>query len=201
MRVGWTRSTQSRCIVEFDLIPPQFSGLLGQVKVQVSNWHVLAPKEDPKRSVVKRGRESDAAFCRRVLDRPGPHRAGPGPQRRGPPRVPVPAGPHRCRARTPRTCARQPCGSTALSASTGTGASCGRSTCPQHPCTRRLQGPGLDAVRVDRLRLRPGRRHRIGAGEDPAHAHRRRRRPGDPEIPQPLGAHQDHAPEAVTGRG
>jgi type III restriction enzyme len=53
--------------VEFDLIPPQFAGLLGQVKVQVSNWHVLAPKEDPKRSVVKRGRESDAAFCRRVL--------------------------------------------------------------------------------------------------------------------------------------
>jgi len=53
--------------VGFDLIPPQFSGLLGQVKVQVSNWHVLAPKEDPKRSVLKRGRESDAAFCRRVL--------------------------------------------------------------------------------------------------------------------------------------
>jgi type III restriction enzyme len=52
---------------EFDLIPPQFAALLGQVKVQVSNWHVLAPKEDPKRSVVKRGRESDAAFCRRVL--------------------------------------------------------------------------------------------------------------------------------------
>ena len=39
--------------VDFDLIPPQFSGLLGQVKVQVSNWHVLAPKEDPKRSVVQ----------------------------------------------------------------------------------------------------------------------------------------------------
>lgn len=53
--------------VEFDLIPPQFSGLLGQVKVQVMNWHQLAPKEDPKRSVLKRGRESDAAFCRRVL--------------------------------------------------------------------------------------------------------------------------------------
>jgi type III restriction enzyme len=53
--------------VNFDLIPPQFDGLLGQVKVQVSNWHVLAPKEDPKRSVVRRGRESDAAFCRRVL--------------------------------------------------------------------------------------------------------------------------------------
>lgn len=51
----------------FDLIPPQYSGLLGQVKVQVMNWHQLAEKEDPKRSVVKRGRESDAAFCRRVL--------------------------------------------------------------------------------------------------------------------------------------
>jgi type III restriction enzyme len=53
--------------VEFDLIPPQYSGLLGQIQVQVINWHVLAPKEDPKRSVLKRGRESDAAFCRRVL--------------------------------------------------------------------------------------------------------------------------------------
>ena len=51
----------------FDLIPPQYSSLLGQVKVQVMNWHQLAPKEDPKRSVVQRGRESDAAFCRRVL--------------------------------------------------------------------------------------------------------------------------------------
>lgn len=53
--------------VEFDLVPPQFSGMLGQLKVQVMNWHQLAPKEDPKRSVLKRGRESDAAFCRRVL--------------------------------------------------------------------------------------------------------------------------------------
>lgn len=53
--------------VEFDLIPPQYSSLLGQVRVQVMNWHGLFPKEDPKRSVVKRGRESDAAFCRRVL--------------------------------------------------------------------------------------------------------------------------------------
>jgi len=53
--------------VTFDLIPPQYSKLLGQVKVQVMNWHQLAEKEDPKRSVVRRGRESDAAFCRRVL--------------------------------------------------------------------------------------------------------------------------------------
>ena len=53
--------------VEFDLIPPQYSGLIGQIHLQVMNWHQLAPKEDPKRSVVRRGRESDAAFCRRVL--------------------------------------------------------------------------------------------------------------------------------------
>jgi type III restriction enzyme len=53
--------------VEFDLIPAQYSGLMGQIHLQVMNWHQLAPKEDPKRSVVRRGRESDAAFCRRVL--------------------------------------------------------------------------------------------------------------------------------------
>jgi type III restriction enzyme len=53
--------------VGFDLVPPQYSSMLGQIKVQVMNWHQLAPKEDPKRSVVRRGRESGAAFCRRVL--------------------------------------------------------------------------------------------------------------------------------------
>jgi type III restriction enzyme len=52
---------------EFDLIPPQYSGLIGQIHLQVMNWHQLAPKDDPKRSVIRRGRESDAAFCRRVL--------------------------------------------------------------------------------------------------------------------------------------
>lgn len=52
---------------DFHLVPPKFSTLLGQLHVQVANWHQLAPKEDPKRSVVRRGRESDAAFCRRVL--------------------------------------------------------------------------------------------------------------------------------------
>lgn len=53
--------------VQFELIPPQYSSLLGQVSVQVMNWHQLAPREDPKRSVVQRGRESDGAFCKRVL--------------------------------------------------------------------------------------------------------------------------------------
>ncbi len=57
---------------QFDLIPPQYASLLGQIRVQVANWHQLAPKEDPKRSVLRRGRESDAAFCRRVLTDLGP---------------------------------------------------------------------------------------------------------------------------------
>ena len=59
--------------VTFDLLPPQYSKLLGQVKVQIMNWHQLAEKEDQKRSVVRRGRESDAAFCRRVLTELSPN--------------------------------------------------------------------------------------------------------------------------------
>jgi type III restriction enzyme len=51
----------------FNLIPGNFSGLFGQVRVLVHNWHQLAEDTDPKRSVLKRGRESDAAFCKRVL--------------------------------------------------------------------------------------------------------------------------------------
>lgn len=51
----------------FDLIPPQYSGMIGQVRVQVGNWHGLAEETDPKRSVLNRGDESDSAFARRVL--------------------------------------------------------------------------------------------------------------------------------------
>jgi len=51
----------------FGLIPPHLSGLLGHARVMVTNWHQLAAATDPKRSVLKRGQESDAAFCRRVL--------------------------------------------------------------------------------------------------------------------------------------
>jgi type III restriction enzyme len=51
----------------FDLIPPNLTAMLGQGRVLVTNWHALAPETDPKRSVLRRGPESDAAFCRRVL--------------------------------------------------------------------------------------------------------------------------------------
>ncbi len=42
-------------------------GLFGQVRVMVTNWHALAEHSDPRRSVLRRGPESDAAFCKRVL--------------------------------------------------------------------------------------------------------------------------------------
>jgi type III restriction enzyme len=51
----------------FELIPGPYSLLFGQVKVMVVNWHQLAPKEERKYRVLKRGPESDTAFCRRVL--------------------------------------------------------------------------------------------------------------------------------------
>jgi type III restriction enzyme len=51
----------------FELIPGPFASLFGEVRVMVVNWHQLAPKEDRKFRVLKRGPESDAAFARRVL--------------------------------------------------------------------------------------------------------------------------------------
>jgi len=40
---------------------------LNQAEVLVENWHSLMPLEEPERSVVKKGPESDRAFVRRVL--------------------------------------------------------------------------------------------------------------------------------------
>lgn len=51
----------------FGLIPPHFAPLLGQARVLVLNWHTLAEAKDPKKSVMRLGKETDAAFCRRVL--------------------------------------------------------------------------------------------------------------------------------------
>src|SRR3954447_5592360 len=56
---GLLPSDANSAYERFELIPGQYAGLLGQVRVQVVNWHQLAPKEDPKRSVLRRGRESD----------------------------------------------------------------------------------------------------------------------------------------------
>ena len=69
-REGLIPSEPESAFEVYDLIPRNMSKLIGQIKVQVINWHKLAPFEDPEHSIVQRGAESDSAFVRRVLDRP-----------------------------------------------------------------------------------------------------------------------------------
>lgn len=53
---------------KFDLLPKGMMERLQQGKFQITNWHLFLPKDDSRtKSVVQRGVESDAAFCRRVL--------------------------------------------------------------------------------------------------------------------------------------
>ena len=53
---------------KFDLVPRGMLERLQQGKFEITNWHLFQPKDDSRsRSVVQRGVESDAAFCRRVL--------------------------------------------------------------------------------------------------------------------------------------
>jgi type III restriction enzyme len=53
---------------KFDLVPRGMLERLQQGRFQITNWHLLQPRDDGRsRSVVQRGVESDTAFCRRVL--------------------------------------------------------------------------------------------------------------------------------------
>jgi type III restriction enzyme len=53
---------------EFSLCPSEaLRQKLNQVVVLIENWHTLMPLKEAKRSVVKKGTESDEAFTRRVL--------------------------------------------------------------------------------------------------------------------------------------
>lgn len=55
---------------KFELVPPGYRDLLARGRVAVTNWHVFAVQDDTgKRSVVQRGKESPAAFARRVLQK------------------------------------------------------------------------------------------------------------------------------------
>jgi type III restriction enzyme len=47
---------------------------LNQAEVLVENWHTLMPLKEAERSVVKKGRENDEVFTRRVLGRLAQHR-------------------------------------------------------------------------------------------------------------------------------
>jgi type III restriction enzyme len=53
---------------KFDLVPRGMMERLQQGKFEITNWHLFQPRDDSRsRSVVQRGIETDAAFCRRVL--------------------------------------------------------------------------------------------------------------------------------------
>lgn len=53
---------------EFGLCPSEaLRQKLNQAELLVENWHSLMPLKEPERSVVKKGRESDKAFVKRVL--------------------------------------------------------------------------------------------------------------------------------------
>lgn len=53
---------------EFNLCPNEsLRHKLNQVDILIENWHTLMPLKQPERSVVKKGAESDKAFCKRVL--------------------------------------------------------------------------------------------------------------------------------------
>jgi type III restriction enzyme len=53
---------------EFGLCPSEaLRQKLNQAEILIENWHTLMPHKPPKRSVVKKGEESDEAFTRRVL--------------------------------------------------------------------------------------------------------------------------------------
>jgi len=55
---------------EFDLVPRALLPALGKGKYFVTNWHAFLSQDDEnRRGVVKRGPESDRAFCSRVLGR------------------------------------------------------------------------------------------------------------------------------------
>lgn len=60
---------------QFNLCPSEaFRQKLNQAEVLIENWHTLMPATQAKRSVVKKGAESDEAFTRRVLGKLANHR-------------------------------------------------------------------------------------------------------------------------------
>ncbi|MEO1894141.1 MAG: DEAD/DEAH box helicase family protein [Alcanivorax sp.] len=60
---------------EFRLCPNEsMRQKLNRVELAVENWHTLMPLKEQTRSVVKKGKESDEAFARRVLGKLADHR-------------------------------------------------------------------------------------------------------------------------------
>lgn len=60
---------------EFRLCPSDtLRQRLSQAVVLIENWHTLMPAKEPERSVVRKGRESDEAYTRRILGALAAHR-------------------------------------------------------------------------------------------------------------------------------
>lgn len=67
LRVLYTGETDNY-YDEFSLCPSEIlRQKLNQAEILIENWHTLMPLKEPKRSIVKKGAESDEAFARRVL--------------------------------------------------------------------------------------------------------------------------------------
>lgn len=60
---------------EFNMCPSEaLRSKLNQAEVLIENWHTLMPPKEVARSVVKKGKESDEAFTRRVLGKLAAHK-------------------------------------------------------------------------------------------------------------------------------
>ena len=60
---------------EFNLCPSEsMRQKLNQAEVLIENWHTLMPLKEVQRSVVRKGKESDEAFTRRVLGKLASHK-------------------------------------------------------------------------------------------------------------------------------
>ncbi len=60
-------SSQKNIYADFQIVPDSLLDKLRQAKILVHNWHVLMPLDEPKKSVVKKGPESNEAFTKRIL--------------------------------------------------------------------------------------------------------------------------------------
>lgn len=60
-------SSKKNIYADFQIVPDSLLDKLRQAKIIVHNWHVLMPLEEPKKSVVKKGPESNEAFTKRIL--------------------------------------------------------------------------------------------------------------------------------------
>lgn len=61
-------SNENNYYKKFNLVPASLMPSMSKGKIMVTNWHLFHPEDDEsKRGVVKRGPETDSAFCKRTL--------------------------------------------------------------------------------------------------------------------------------------